>query len=560
MFSNYFTFVHSARLLHDRYNGSVIAEIYSQEKNTLCIAVYTPEPHTITISCVARKNFIIARPGLSRSKQNSVDLFPSLIDGRIESIAVSHTDRVVYLYTSQEQTVCAEMFGARGNVLLCDRSGTVVDAFLNKKELLGSNRTIDRSTGMPGIRNLLPEADVFAEALRKPEQNVLQKLKVIVPKFGATLIKESLFRTNVPDDSAALSPEQCTALYDTLRSIAGELLGNSAAVEPSVYFDGIAPEIFSLIPLRRYESLRRETYVDIFSALQKYVSYEHSSDSFTANKKRVMHWITNELERSKRTIAAVEKELGESSRAEQYERFGTLLMANLHAISKGMTSIELPDSVAGAGTVTIPIDGALSPVKNAERYFEKYKKAKSARIETEERLHTLRERRELHDVLVREIGDVTDSISLKNFLRLRNEQLKRLGYMTEKEQEELPPFKIFTVEGGFTVYAGKSSANNDTLTMKWAKPNDLWFHARGSSGSHVVLKIGSGSGNPSKKAIDQAAGIAAYYSKMKNAKNVPVAMTEKKYVRKPKGVPAGTVVIEKEKVIFVQPRLPHNEE
>lgn len=560
MFSNYFTFVHAARLLHDRYNGSVIAEIYSQEKNTLCIAVYTPEPHTITISCVARKNFIIARPGLSRSKQNSVDLFSLLVDAHIDSVTVSHTDRIVYLHTSRAQTVCMEMFGARGNILLCDRSGTIVDAFLNKKELLGSIRSIDRSTGMPEIRNLLPEPGAFAEALCAPEQNVLQKLKAIVPKFGATLIKESLFRTSVPEDSAVLSPEQCTTLYDTFRSIAEELLENSAALEPSVYFDGNAPEVFSLIPLRRYESLRRETYVDIFSALQKYVSYEHSSDSFSANKKRIVHWITNELERTKRTIAAVEKELGESSRAEQYERFGTLLMANLHAISKGMTSINLPDSIAGAGTVTIPMDGALSPVKNAERYFEKYKKSKSARIETEERLHTLRERRDLLDTLVREIGEVTDSISLNNFLRLRNEHLKRLGYMTEKEQEELPPFKIFIVDGGFTVYAGKSSANNDTLTMKWAKPNDLWFHARGSSGSHVVLKVGTGSGNPSKKAIDQAAGIAAYYSKMKNAKNVPVAMTEKKYVRKPKGVPAGTVVIEKEKVIFVQPRLPHNEE
>ena len=132
--------------------------------------------------------------------------------------------------------------------------------------------------------------------------------------------------------------------------------------------------------------------------------------------------------------------------------------------------------------------------------------------------------------------------------------------MTKKEEEDLPPFKTFEVEGGFTVYAGKSSENNDLLTVKWAKPNDLWFHARGSSGSHVVLKMGSGSGNPSKKAIEQAAAIAAWYSKMKNAKNVPVAMTEKKYVRKPKGVPAGTVVIEKEKVIFVQPRLPHNED
>jgi predicted ribosome quality control (RQC) complex YloA/Tae2 family protein len=112
------------------------------------------------------------------------------------------------------------------------------------------------------------------------------------------------------------------------------------------------------------------------------------------------------------------------------------------------------------------------------------------------------------------------------------------------------------VEGGFEVWAGKSSENNDLLTLHHAKPNDLWFHARGSSGSHVLLKVGSGKGEPGKKAKEQAAGIAAYYSKMKNAKMVPVAMTEKKYVRKPKGAPPGTVVLEREKVVFAEPSLP----
>ena len=136
--------------------------------------------------------------------------------------------------------------------------------------------------------------------------------------------------------------------------------------------------------------------------------------------------------------------------------------------------------------------------------------------------------------------------------------VKELGYMTDKEQEELPPFKIFAVEGGFTVYAGKNSVNNDLLTFRYAKPNDLWFHARGSSGSHVVLKLGTGEGTPTKKAVEQAASIAAYYSKMKNAKHVPVAMTERKYIHKPKGAPAGTVALDKEKVIFVQPLLPEN--
>ncbi|HTX98773.1 MAG TPA: NFACT RNA binding domain-containing protein, partial [Bacteroidota bacterium] len=106
------------------------------------------------------------------------------------------------------------------------------------------------------------------------------------------------------------------------------------------------------------------------------------------------------------------------------------------------------------------------------------------------------------------------------------------------------------------VLAGKSSENNDELTLHVAKPHDLWFHARGSSGSHVVLRVSTGKGEPGKKAREQAAAIAAYYSKMKTAGLVPVAMTEKKYVRKPKGAKAGSVVLEREKVVFVRPGLP----
>ncbi|MDD8017272.1 MAG: NFACT RNA binding domain-containing protein, partial [Bacteroidota bacterium] len=314
---------------------------------------------------------------------------------------------------------------------------------------------------------------------------------------------------------------------------------------------------FSLIPLQQYSSLRIESFKSIFTAIQKFLGYERSAESFLQKKKVIVRWLEHDHAKTQRSIAAVEKELSESSRSEQYERFGKLLMGNLHAVTKGMKSIDVEDHFSGNEMITIPLDASASPVHNAERYFEKAKKAKIQRQESESRLDVLHRRFTTAAAAMEASQEITDSISLKNFLHSNNRQLTQLGFMTEKEKEQLPPFKIFTVDGGFTVYAGKSSENNDLLTVKYSKPNDLWFHARGSSGSHVVLKIGSGQGTPSKKAIEQTAAIAAYYSKMKNAKHVPVAMTEKKYVRKPKGVPTGTVVIEKEKVIFIQPKLPH---
>lgn len=106
------------------------------------------------------------------------------------------------------------------------------------------------------------------------------------------------------------------------------------------------------------------------------------------------------------------------------------------------------------------------------------------------------------------------------------------------------------------VLVGKSAANNDELTMKFAKPNDIWLHARGTSGSHVVLKMHTND-KPPKYILEQAAQIAAYYSGARNAKHVPVIYTYKKYVRKPKGANPGSVVVTKEDVIIVEPKLPN---
>lgn len=560
MLSNYFTLYHTARLLYERYAGAVIAEAYTQEKETLSIVVYVPEPHTITVSCIGRKNAIVAAAGNPRTRHNSVDLFPGIIDDHIRTVWMDRSDRAVYLNLLSEKILRLEMFGARANAVLCEPNGTIADAFLEKKSLTGAVRTIHSGPQEITAGDFIPPREAFLSSFNESGKSAFQALKTLVPKLGSTLARETLHRAGIPETAAEVHGPDIGRLFDETTALFRSLIVPTETLEPSIYFDDHSPVAFSLVPLRYYDSLRRETHADLFVAVQKFLSFGKSEQSYLHKKKEIIHWLTNETNRAERTIAAVAREHADSSRAEQYEKFGKLLMGQLHAMTKGMSSIATEDHLSGSGTVTIPLDPLLTPVRNAERYFEKAKRSRTANEESEERLASLRSRCASLGALHEDLSRVSDSISLKNFLRLHNSELKRLGFMTKKEEEELPPFKIFEVDGGFTVYAGKSSENNDLLTVKWAKPNDLWFHARGSSGSHVVLKTGSGGGNPSKKAIEQAAAIAAWYSKMKNAKNVPVAMTEKKYVRKPKGAPAGTVVIEKEKVIFVQPRLPHNEE
>jgi predicted ribosome quality control (RQC) complex YloA/Tae2 family protein len=236
-------------------------------------------------------------------------------------------------------------------------------------------------------------------------------------------------------------------------------------------------------------------------------------------------------------------------------------MANLAGLHKGMKEVELEDVFSrDRAMALIKLDQKLTPAQNAEHYFNKAKKARAGAEEKLEHQEDVRERWETMRELLDRVSDVQTYDQLAEFAANSSEQLRKLGYKglpgETREKREEAPFRLFIVTGGFQVWVGKNSENNDLLTLKYARPNDLWFHARGSSGSHVVLRTGTGKGEPSRRALEETAGIAAFYSKMKNAKHVPVAMTERKYVRKPRGAPAGTVTIEREKLLFVNPRLP----
>ncbi len=126
----------------------------------------------------------------------------------------------------------------------------------------------------------------------------------------------------------------------------------------------------------------------------------------------------------------------------------------------------------------------------------------------------------------------------------------------EQEDRNLKRFRIYKLEGGFEVWVGKDSASNDLLSMRYTRQNDLWFHVSGASGSHTVLKAPEGVVDYPKEIIRQAAAIAAYYSKSRNAANVPVSYTQAKNVQKYKGAKSGSVVIYGEKIIKVKPGLP----
>ena len=285
-------------------------------------------------------------------------------------------------------------------------------------------------------------------------------------------------------------------------------------------------------------------YTNVFEALHEFSRLYLKNHRFYSQKKEQVNYLTKEVNRLEKNLENVATRLKHIEEMVPLDEVGHIIMANLHTIKEGQTSAELHDFYRDQ-PITIKLKKKLSPQKNAEEY---YRKAKNQSIEIKnlkQRItHTEKELEETKAKLL-EIQSVED------FKELR--QVK-VTIKQPQQQEPTELFKKFIIDG-YEVLVGKSSANNDLLTMKHSRKDDLWLHAKDVSGSHVVIKLKPGQKFP-MPVIEQAAEIAAYFSKGKTNNLCPLIYTPRKFVRKPKGAPLGAVVVEKEEVILVKPRLP----
>lgn len=559
MISNFFTILHVARYLTTACRDARVCEIYTQDRRRLSITLAGTSVTTIIISCLPGENAVYTVDGAHRARQNAIDLFPEFWGKTLSYVACDGRDRVLSIQFTDGCEMRAEFFGVKANIIAYTSDGRPTRCFLGGRETTETRPIAAHLSELPlNAETLVGTLFEFTTRFQNSEKSsTLAALRTAVPTLGTTVAEELLFETQISPNASvdSLTGELFQRLHVSALHRVIDLLDCSSQRKSRIYWDDRRPVCFSIFSLQSASMFREEVYANCSEGIRRFIGASHARHEFDREKHSLRSWMQKDLARCERTLEKMDSEAGMHDRSGEYKNFGALLMMHLGEMTKGMQCIVLNDFLTDT-PVSITLDPALTPAQNAERYFVKAKHAKAAKNESIGRRTSLTGRTTVLRPLLTELDAVCTRDELKSFRARSNGLMKSLGYMTDTERELLPPFRIFTVDGGFQVLAGKSSDNNDLLTMRYAKPNDLWFHARGSSGSHVVLKIATGNGTPSKKAIQQTASIAAYYSKMKNASAVPVAMTEKKYVHKPRGVPAGTVTLDREKIIFAEPKLP----
>ncbi|MFZ3071887.1 MAG: NFACT family protein [Thermodesulfobacteriota bacterium] len=317
-----------------------------------------------------------------------------------------------------------------------------------------------------------------------------------------------------------------------------------------------------LMPLPRPEAVKEKK--PLFSpdegetwneAAERYYGSVLSDESTDARQRRLAKIVTEALKKSKRKLGNLLSDKKKAEAEKDYFRLGELLLLNFKKIQKGAKEMAVENIFEDPPvTITIPLDPKSSPKENAARFFKRSKKAKTALLLLDKRLPEVRGEVECLEEFLYECENME---TIEDALILEDE-LVSAGYIkreTSKKEAKKPiaePFRRFFSSEGFEILCGKSGNANDLLVREYLKKDDLWFHAKDSPGAHVVLK--SGGKKLTEKSIEEAAGVAAYFSKFKEAEKAEVIYAEAGEVKKPRGAKPGLVVVAQYKTVLVKPR------
>lgn len=547
------------RELQDRILLGKIEKVYQPETDELVFHIHTKNGNAKLLvsagSAHARVCFItenLVNPPAPLAF--CMLLRKHLQGGRITEISQKGSERIIEIsletlnelgFTMSKKLIF-EIMGKHSNIVLVDiASGKIIDSI--KRVSFDVNRVRQILPGMiyqyPPAQDKVPFGEISAEqleALPADGKTILRSIGGIAPAFAEELaLRAGAQRSGYMADvlSAVESPN-----HD----------------ESRVYLDdGGTPIDFYPFALSDLEdSCRVQHFDDLSSAMEFYFGKKESSNQGRQKSHGLIRSVNALLDKMYLKKKRLSEDLLKAENSEDLRLYGELLTANIHLIQPGMKSVEVTNYYDGSA-ITIPLDVKLSPPKNAQHYFKKYGKSKTAIKEKQIQLdENEAEIKYLESVLsflentddVAEIESIRAELVETGYVRRR----RQTGGFKEKKYKPAP--YRYTLSNGMSVLVGKNNKENDILTFKTAGNKDLWLHTKDIPGSHVIVQ--SGGAELDEDAVWEAAAIAAYHSKARTSENVPVDYVQIKYVKKPASAKPGMVIFTNNRTVYVNPALP----
>ena len=452
-----------------------------------------------------------------------------------------------------QKRLAAELMGRTCNLYLLAPDGRILDCLRR----IGLDETT-RRPALPGLKYIPPEPVAKENPLESPD------FAAILDRPGADVLADRLM-----DTLGGLSPLVCreAALFtagdidarvsaldreDTARKLADFFREYGAHPRPYYYAapDG-TPKQFAFCPIRQYGSCQK---AESFGALlDGYYTLRDRKDAMRQKSQSVRKTVQNLCTRLTRKLAIQEKELQATYDRERLRQLGDILTANLHRVVKGQTVISCEDFYdEEMKMVDIPLSPILSPQQNAAKFYKDYTRMKNAEKELTHQISLGHTELEYLKSVLEELNRAQNEAELEEIRRELSDggYLRQDGGKKRMKQGKLAPMRFVSTDG-YPIYVGRNNRQNEELTFKLARKDDIWCHASKVHGSHVIISCGGAT--PPDNTITQAAQLAAYYAETAGGRNVPVDVTPVKQVKKiPNGKP-GMVIYHTYKTVIANP-------
>ena len=562
--------------LNDTLIGGRIDKIYQIEKEDILLSIRN---HTTTYKLLLTANSNYPRLHLSTLDKNpSQDppMFCMLLrkhigGGRILSIVQDSLERIVSfsieaineLGDKEIKTLVIEIMGRHSNIILLKENDTIIDSIkhisLDKssvREIL-PNRIYSAPPSQDKLDPLQMTKEAFTNRLCTITLPLFKALYMNFSGLSPILAQEICLVANVDStlNADSLTLEQYHGLYLAFEEILEKV--KHAQFSPTLYLDEKEiPQDFYCFDLRVYSQLTYQKF-DGISQLLEYYFFEKSTRFNVSQKtmdiKKILHTF---IDRAVRKKQIQEKALEECAHKSLYKIYGELLTAYSHQIEpKAISFTTLNYYTEPYEEITIPLDEHKTAIENAQAYFKLYNKAKRTEIAATNQLISIEEDLAyLQSVLLS-----LDLLETKEDIAQLRAELVQMGYLKKrkglvknKSNKKNLPYLHFKSSQGHDIYVGKNNYQNDELTMKFAKANDLWLHIKEGPGSHVIVQ------QLDTVAIDEstlleAATLAAYHSSGKMSSHVPIDYTLRKNVKKVPNAKPGMVIYTNFKTLYVTP-------
>lgn len=560
-------------MLKDNIINSKIDKIHQPEKDEITIYFRNINSNMRLLICASSSNSRVHF--MKKAKKNPLTapnfcmlLRKHLSGGKIVDVIQKDFERIIDFciecYTEMgdltvKHLIC-EIMGRHSNIILTDENYKIFDSIKHVDFYTSSVRQI-----LPGLEYESPkpqsklnplvcEYDDLKNRFEKAEdENGVKLILNNIDGFSAVNAREICSEANVD-----VSKTLCASEKEILAKKCFEFfcLLKENKFEPCVISNGEKLVDFSAFAINQYKSAANvQKFDNISDAIETFYTERDSAERKKQKCAGVVKVISNNIERCAKKINLLKKTIEDAKDRDKYKMYGDLINANLYKIENGAKYCEVENFYKEDQSVEkISLDDSISPQANAQKYYKKYQKAKTAAAQAKKQLEIAQKELEY----LNSVAASVDYVKTEQDINALRDELAGEGYIVKKgsgkrkaQATKQKPMHFVSSEG-FDIYVGKNNIQNDTLTLKFANSSDLWFHTKNFPGSHTVIKFQIDK-NAGERTIFEAATIAATYSSAKNSANVPVDYTQIKNVKKPNGAKPGMVIYDRYNTLYVTP-------